>query len=378
MGTSPSLANFSSHSLNRPIAGRAPASRCSRDFRRESSPSFSSIAASCRVASSSAALCFCHSLLGSWLSRISFLALWSSVSAWFTAGFRPRGLKRSSACFPDYCGPSAGRKFPPPPRTTRGRYPLPANDVLAAGDQPRVVDAEHCLELGLVATAQEAVEDRLVERLLLIGREQRILVPLAANDFQLLAVAAGQHGPDPQAAVVVEEVVRGVAGDAVEQVPQRSQGRALAGLVGTIDEMKTLAAGRQVERDIGERSEGTQIESQNLHFRPLPAKPSARRASDGPGPAIRRSCRVCPDRWPPDPRSTPGEVSCAARPDHRPTVAVRPRDRRAIPRSSGRARPGDRRRAGPRRDSPAGWWPCGPSRPTRGRRSDPGPWSGCR
>ena len=77
---------------------------------------------------------------------------------------------------------------------------LPANDVLAAGDQSRVVDAEHRLELGLVAAAQEAVQDRLVQRLLLIRRKQRALVPLAANDFQLLAVAAGQRGADPQAA----------------------------------------------------------------------------------------------------------------------------------------------------------------------------------
>ncbi len=146
--------------------------------------------------------------------------------------------------------------------------PLPANDVLAAGDQPRVVDAEHGLELGLVAAAQEAVQDRLFQRLLFIGREQRALVPLAANDFQLLAVVTGQRGANPQAAVVVEEVVRRVGGDAVEQVPQGPQGRALAGLVGAIDQMKALAAARQIERHVAERSEGPQIESQDLHLGP--------------------------------------------------------------------------------------------------------------
>ena len=72
---------------------------------------------------------------------------------------------------------------------------LAADDVLAAGDQPGVVDAEHRLELGLVATAQEGVQDRLVQRFLFIRRKQRALVPFAANDFQLLAVAAGQLAP---------------------------------------------------------------------------------------------------------------------------------------------------------------------------------------
>ena len=133
---------------------------------------------------------------------------------------------------------------------------------------PGVIDAEHRLELGLVATAQEAVQDRLVQRFLFIGRKQSTLVALATNDFQLLAVAAGQRGADPQAGLVVDKIIRTVARDAVEQVPQGPQGRALAGLVGAVDKMKPLTAARQVERNVGERPEGTQIKPQDFHLRP--------------------------------------------------------------------------------------------------------------
>ncbi len=118
------------------------------------------------------------------------------------------------------------------------------------GTQP-----EQAAEEVLVDVAEKGGQ-RIVGQRLAVGIEQRVLVALAALKAQPTAVARGDAAGDAQVLIGVAKIVRGLAMDAVEQITDGAQQRALAGLVRTVDQMKIAAVDGQLQVECGKGTVG--------------------------------------------------------------------------------------------------------------------------
>ena len=123
-----------------------------------------------------------------------------------------------------------------------------------------MVDAEHGLKQVVVHAGKEPVEHGVVQRRAVVGPSERVAISFAADQLQLRAVAVSQHGLHAHLGVGVNEVVGRADGDAVEQVADGPKRRALAGLVGAVNQVQPLPALRQVEHGTGKRTEGPERE----------------------------------------------------------------------------------------------------------------------
>src|SRR3954468_11581658 len=73
-----------------------------------------------------------------------------------------------------------------------------------------------------------------------------------------------QRRSQPESRLGMDEVIDRVVWNAIQHIAQRSQRRALARLVGAIDQAQS-AASLEIEHSIGKRAEGDQLQSQDLH-----------------------------------------------------------------------------------------------------------------
>jgi hypothetical protein len=99
--------------------------------------------------------------------------------------------------------------------------PLPAQQLLATGDQAVVVDPEHRLEQLAAHAAQQRGQPGLGHRLVVSG-SQGVEPPLPAHDLQRLAGGAFDHRAHPEPVHRVEERQVGVDGHAVEELVDRA------------------------------------------------------------------------------------------------------------------------------------------------------------
>ena len=210
--------------------------------------------------------CSTHSALCSDGLRLTSLAFLSSASPALIRGFEPPGLNRASisrsSCalhLQQVLQAAAGLE-------EQGTQLAPSlEDRLAPLDQLVVIEGEPALELGFGQAVQER-PDRLVgQRSRPVGRQQRVAVPLAADEPERPAVAAAQGQPDPHLRIRMDEIVGRLRRDAEERLPQPPQRRRLARLVRPEDQVQPLLAAGEVEHDVGERAEGIQGELEDLH-----------------------------------------------------------------------------------------------------------------
>src|SRR5690606_160028 len=157
-----------------------------------------------------------------------------------------------------------------------------ARQLLPALPQGLQVQGEGGGEDGPVDAVQQA-QQRLLGQRGPVGGDEGVLALLEPDELQDLAVRAADHRAQPQV-VAVHEGVRAAQADAVQQLLQGVQRGALARLVGAEDDVH--AGGAQRQRQVGERTEGDQVQPVDPH-----RASSSRASSSSTASAARARCR---------------------------------------------------------------------------------------
>ncbi len=143
--------------------------------------------------------------------------------------------------------------------------PLLLQDFLPAPDQCLMIDAEQHLE-HLGANTMEKWRQRIVHELATVRRQQGILVALAPDDGELMAVMAPQCAANPEVLVLVPEVVGRPRRDAEQQRLQTAQRGTLARLIGPVDDVQPASGRGKIQQPVAERAKGKQVEFPDLHY----------------------------------------------------------------------------------------------------------------
>ena len=134
-----------------------------------------------------------------------------------------------------------------------------------------MVDAEEKPEGLFRHAVEEPVEVAFVDGLS-VGAQDGVLVPFAPQKGELGAVGVAQTAADAEGLVLVDEVVRRVLRDPVEQAFEGAQGGTFPRLVGPVEDVHPLMPLGQVEPDVGEGPECAQVELEDLHSSTPPAR----------------------------------------------------------------------------------------------------------